>query len=298
MLPRRLAFLAGVVIGLVLPMTVLGVGATHSVCSSGSLLGWSGLVATPDEVTLAPPGGFVNDSWVQHVVVSSTFSFSTGGYSAYPINFSRADFGVTNWTLSSVVTSRAPGWGPDARCPADALGTGSLKGLGSGGCTGCEITPPTAGGVGNRLLLPSQFYYGTVPSVILNTSYSSIPAASFSWMETGGGVEWSSSASLQNLTTGIGPFYLNGSLLGLGVTAHFSTIRFGIPIHLLSGGTETYPGSYPLDYSGSWESVSLSITQTYVFPAATEQGDWSVYVAGAGSAFSPGGLLFVQTAAL
>jgi hypothetical protein len=88
------------------------------------------------------------------------------------------------------------------------------------------------------------------------------------------------------------PFYQSGQVIGLGVEIHVQFLYFGVPIHLLTGTTEVVTGSLQLEgpYTSGWtESI------TYVLPLSDDQGNWSAYVAGAGSPYPLGGLLLVQT---
>lgn len=296
MKPILIGLILGVSLGIALPATALGVGATHTVCVEGAVMGWSGLIATPTVVGLAPPGGLVNVSYSEHVTVSSTYSWTDSAASAEPVNDSSVDVGVSNWTLVSILAEQIPGWGPVVHCPTFSWGRGSLNGLVSGGCDGCQIAPPVPGGIGNRLEVPTQFYYDSVPSTILNASYTSSPAATFTWNGSARDVTWSSTGPLENLTSYVGPFYEGKVLVGLGVQVHYSSIHFGVPIQLTDGSREVIPASFPADIPGPWENATIAIDYSYVFPLSTSQGSWQVYVPGLGSPYATGGLLFVQTA--
>ncbi len=131
----------------------------------------------------------------------------------------------------------------------------------------------------------------------MNASYGSEPNASFTWHETGGGVTLSNLTGFAGLPVAISSFYEFGHLYGLNITFKQSGIKFGIPIHLTSGAMEDVTGSFPHDFP--WAPPGddyLSISMNYIFPADTAQGSWNVYLAGAGSPYSVGGLLFEQTA--
>lgn len=289
--PLSVGLALGLVVGAALPIVAFGVGTTHVVCSPGPVIGWSGPLATPFEVALAPPGGFVNLSY------NMPGEF---GWSDLPMNDSTADYGVYNWTVSSQNRTEALGWGSNAPCSQITLGVSATLGNPPppwGGCGGCQVAPPAPSGIGQRLSVPQQLFYSTLPTALMNATYGVTPNATITWNESNGGVTWSNPAGLSGLPVTIGPFYEFGRLYGLNVTLKQSEIRFGIPIHLITGGTETVPASFPLDFPYHYSEPNyLSITMTYVFPAATAQGTWEIYLAGAGSPYSVGGLLFEQTA--
>ena len=283
------AIALGIALGVAFPALALGVGATHVICTKGPVIGWSGALATPDMVSIAPPGGSVN----------SSYSVPGGsGYSAIPQNSSSAFFDVYNWTLNSTISSVALGWGSNAPCPGDSLGTGPVGGnVPWSGCGGCAVAAPAPSGVGQRLIIPQQVFYGSLPSALMNATYGMTPNASVTWNESGGGVTWTNSTGLSGLPVTFAPFYEYGALYGFAITLKQSGIHFGIPIHLITGGVENIAASFPQDLQRSSPGgVYLSITMTYVFPATTAQGTWAIYRAGAGSPFSVGGLLFEQTA--
>jgi|GEM_PF-3148834 len=281
----------GIAVGVAFPAIVLGVGVTHVVCTKGPMIGWSGALATPDMVSLAPPGGFVNSSYKVP---------GGSGYSTIPQNSSFGNFEVYNWTLNSTISSVALGWGANGPCPGDTLGTGPVGGnIPWGGCFGCPVAAPAPSGIGHRLIVPQQVFYCSLPSAIMEATYGAAPNATVTWNESGGGVTWRNSTGLLGLPVTFGPFYEHGVLYGFAITLTQSGIHFGIPIHLITGGVENISASFPQDFQWSPPGgVYLSITMTYVLPATTAQGTWAIYVAGAGSPFSVGGLLFEQTAGL
>ena len=288
----------GVIAGVVVPALVLGIGATHTACSLGPVIGSSGLLASPDDIALAPPGGFVNSSVYVLTVYNSSFRTAMGAYSLLPQNSSSSTFELLNWTLHSELSSSAFGWGSNSPCPAASWPPASgTAGGWTSSCSTCPIAAPAHAGVGQRLVVPPQFNAGGVPSAVINESYGPMPFASFAWGLTQGGIGWSSLPQPAAAKISVGPFYEHGQLFGLGVTLTSTGIQFGIPIHLLSGTEVVVPASFPADWPfGPPDGTNLTITMTYVFPATTGQGTWAVYLPGPGSPFSSGGLLFEQTA--
>jgi hypothetical protein len=298
---RRLGIVmaVGIACGIAIPLGVLGVGVTHTECSSGPIIGWSGPLLTPWDVALAPPGGYVNSSY-ELTSVSSNFSVQTGGGSTIPKNATTSDFEVDNWTMNSESSNQIPGWGAAVSCPPYILEEGyDTSGVtGISGCDGCQIVPSAPEGIGQRLLVPEEFYFNSTPSTVINASYNAPPIATFSFHQVPGGIQFSSPGNFSDLPFTDGPFYEFGQLYGFELTVVLSTIQFGVPIHFTNGTSETVPGAIPTDLTRiqSSESISFSIHMTYVFPFATAQGTWNVYAAGAGSPYSIGGLLFEQTA--
>ena len=277
--PARVGLAVGVAIGLVLTAGMLGTGATHLVCSQGPVIGWSGWLATPYTIPLAPPGGLVNSSFWIDIGGAPVY-----GESTVPQNFSSADTDTLNWSLHSENTATAPGWGSSTPCPGSDL----VMGPSAGGCGGCQVAPPATPGVGQRLEVPSRF---AVDSALINASYGTTPIASFSWTQAGEGTQWSNLGT-GAFPAGVGSFYEYGHLIGLYLQIQVSSIHFGVPIRLTSGTMEIFPASFPESVPGTGYAANM----TYVFPSVTDQGTWDVYAAGAGSPYSVGGLVFEQTA--
>jgi hypothetical protein len=254
---------------------------------------------TPWYVALAPPGAYVNASY-ELKFASTNFTVTEEGGSTFPSNVTNSQFEVDNWTLTSESSRVLPGWGPRISCAPYTLAGGpdTTDKVGSSGCGGCQVAPPVPGGVGQRLSVPEQFYYGSTPSTIINASYNSAPIASFSFQEVDGGIQSSSPGNFSGLPVTFGSFYEYGKLYGFELSVSMSTIQFGIPIHLTNGTSATVPEAFPAGLTGfqSAGTVSFSVQMTYVFPSATSEGTWNVYAAGSGSPYSVGGLLFEQTA--
>ncbi len=289
----------GVAVGLLIPALVLGVGATHLVCTVGPVIGSSGWIASPDAFALAPPGGFVNFSFYELTVFNSSSSSAWGSYSELPLNTSVMDFNAVNWTLHDENSSVAFGWGSNAPCRGVSLAPGfggAVPGL--SGCSG-PITQPAPAGVGQRLDVPLQFTACGLPSAVVNATYGSTPLATFSWVANATSVGWDDPPALQAIGASPGPFNEHGQLFGLAITLKATTIDFGVPIHLLNGSQEIIPASFPQDYPwGPPGGTNLTISWTYVLPMTTGQGTWSVYLPGDSGPFSPGGLLFEQTSSV
>jgi hypothetical protein len=158
------------------------------------------------------------------------------------------------------------------------------------------VASPIPAGVGNHLQIPSQLEYGTLNTTVFNAVYGPTPNASFSWNAAGNDLAESNLSGLSSLSANLTPYYQNGALFGLAITIHQTTEGFGIPIHLIKGGVEDVPGSFPAEMNpygdlhvGYWDN------NTYILPVSTDQGSWDVYVPGAGNETGPSGLLFVQT---
>ena len=297
--PLRTGLVIGVVVGLALAGAVLGVGATHIVCSAGPVLGQSGTLVTPLDVALAPPGGYVNASWLLKTVFSQNESVSILEWSTFPENSTRTDIFAYNWTLRGENSSTAPGWGSDSPCDGRTLIESGALANGSSGCGGCPIAPAVPAGVGQRTIVPEQFYYNGVPSVLINASYGEAPIASFSWNDTAGALTWSNPGGFDGLPVSLAPFYEFGVLYGLGITLSLSGIGFDVPIQLTNGQSITVPTSFPAAFNTQETSTTtMSITMTYILPLSTDQGSWNAYLPGDGGPFSLGGLLFEQTAAV
>lgn len=290
-----LGLVVGVVVGFLLPSAAFGVGASHTICSTGREIGWSGALATPDAIAMAPPGGFVVTQWWVYWFIETDHRSGEGGFNTAPVNSTSSWFDTVNWTLSSIVSSNEPGWGTSEHCLEYSYGFGSGNAsVGVSGCGGCPILPPVPQGIGNRLNLPDQFSYGNLSSVMINASYGPTPDGTFSWHMSG---NRSVLTGLTTLPVNTSLFYQNGAVLGLAITLHQRGTAFGIPFQLASGGTLNLPASLPTDISEGCACQSeMWINNTYILPIATDQGTWNVYWPGEGGPFSPAGLLFIQTA--
>jgi hypothetical protein len=288
----------GILIGVSLPVLVFGVGATHTICREGPILGTSGPLVAPFEVSVAPPGGLVDTTFALNTSFGGTPYSSFGGGLIQPENGTSAALWAYNWTLRGENSTTVAGWGPAVACTGrDLLASGSLAN-GSSGC-GCSIAPPVSAGVGQRVELPARLSYNGVPAVLLNETYGPTPIASFNWSENDSGVRWSNPGNFAGLPVTVGPFYEFNRLVGIGIFLHLSKISFGVPINITGGGVENLPASFPSAFGlSSGEEITMSIATAYILPADTDQGSWSVYLPGGGGPFSPGGLLFEQTAEL
>jgi hypothetical protein len=282
----------GVAVGLALPMGVLGIGITHQGCTVGPIIGWSGDLASPWYLALAPPGGFVNYSfWVQWTWSNHSYGF--GGYTDVPVNATDSDFDVYNWTLQSERPTQVWGLGPSTPCPKYVLGLVS-----AGWSCACIVAPPTPGGVGQRLVVPSPFYSGSTPSAVINASYDAGPIGSVTFQPMDGGIEWSNPGNLSGLPVTDGPFYEGGELVGLGFTIRMTTPHFGVPIRFVNGTVEDFTGTLPMNLwpTDPPQSMTYQCEMTYILPLTPTPQAWNIYAAGEGSPYSVGGLLFVQTA--
>ena len=291
------ALVAGCIAGLLIPVLVIGVGASHTVCSLGPAIGFSGPIASPTLLAIAPPGGLVNAS--SYVRTSNgTATTAYGSYTTTLVNSSVMDFEVVNWSLHSENSTSAFGWGSNSACPGLVLVPVGSRGVMSFGSAPGPVPAPEPGGVGVRTQVPPQFVANGVPSAIMNETYGASPIGSVDWAANAEGMEWEGpSPALAALGTGIGPYYVNHTLFGCGVTISFTEIRFGVPIQLLNGTRETVPASFPGDWPiGPAGATNMTIAMTYVFPVPSGGGSWNVYLAGEGGPLSPGGLLFEQTA--
>lgn len=285
------ALIIGITIGFAVTAVTLGLGVTHIVCNRGSPIGWSGTIASPYSIALAPPGGFVNASYSLTTVYNSSYRTGESGSSDLPMNSSWADIGALNWTLYSEGSSTALGWGSQAQCNGVILVPGPFF---QWSCGGCVISPPATPGVGQRLVVPPQFYNAS-PSAVINASYGPAPAATFTWSENQTAFEWSSPEGVSGFPGTAAPFSEFGRSFGIGITTIQSAIQFGVPIHLLSGGSELIPASFPQDWpAGPPGGTTMTITMTYVLPMSSGQGTWAVYLPGNGGPYSPGGLVFEQ----
>jgi hypothetical protein len=271
--PRRgftpaFAILVGGLIGTAVFVVGFGTLISHTECVPGPELGWSGPVNTPTGVYVPPPGGQIlyqgsvgNGSWATTVPEWNT----------------TAEFSLFNWTLRDNLSVEVAGTGPSISCPSTSLSASSL----GHGCAGCELAPGVPAGVGERVALPARFEYAGNSSTIFNASYPPSPIGNFTWHATVGGVASTESTALLNADLA---FASNGTTLVIHTS--FAGYGFGVPIHLLNGGTTTITGAFDEE---NW--------LTYLFPPDSDQGTWNVYAAGGSGAFAIGGYLFVQTAA-
>jgi hypothetical protein len=233
----------------------------HTACEAGGVLGSSGPLWTTLGVYVPPPGGSARG-----VSVLNGTGFGGGGQN------STAIFGTYNWTLVVNRTVQVAGSGVSENCPAD-----SLVALSDHATCICSLGPGVPAGIGQRVELNTTSWE---PSSVVDANYSATPVGSISWQVAGSGFDLDESASLAD--SGLLFRWVNQSL-DANLTTRLD--QFGIPIRLLSGGTEVVGGTFP-----------VNSTITYSFPAATDQGTWSVYSAGEGSPYPIGGYLFVQTA--
>lgn len=292
--PRTWGFAALIVIGVVAQTVALVTLTVHTVCVVGPVVGWSGPIASPEIVAMAPPGAFVTFSWWANTTYAGGVS-GLGGTSSVPLNSTESDFEVVNWTLNKLDTSVVYGIGPVETCQGDALvPTENISGAGISGCAGCPVVPAATAGVGSRLLIPSQFYYGDLPSAVINATYGPAPLGKFEWNMTGSEGSMTSSPALAQAGIGL-EFLTSGPVVGLGVTITAHSVHFGVPVRLVSGGTRIVPASFPENWPwGPKGATTFWVTDTYIFPATSAQGTWQVYLPGANSPLSPGGLLFEQ----
>jgi len=293
------AIAVGLVVGFAVSAIVLGVGTTHRVCSRGALVGWSGDLATPEAVGLAPPGGYVKFEWQS--IIQPLNGPGGGGLGGGPTlleNSTAGYYEVDNWTLYNVDTTYALGWGASPHCAnyMMGLGGGNNETIPWGGCAGCPIAPPTPAGVGERLEIPTQVQYGTLNTTILDASYGGTPNGTFSWYVQGGGVVETGLPGLSSLPVTLSSFYSKDTLFGLAITIRQTSESLDIPMHMTRGGVTDIAGSFPADWDLSGGlSVHYWDNNTYVLPLSTDQGSWAIYVPGSGAGIGLNGLLFVQT---
>lgn len=283
------SLMVGLAIGVTLPISVIALSPGGETCGPGTILGWSGPVATPIIVAIPPPGGLVN--WSASLTAPPGSPYTPGSdSSAGPVNDTVAAYMIYNWTLGSIKASRTTGFLRSADCPLyDLRATANL----GGGCTGCVIAPAVSQGVGQRSVIPASFNTGQTTSVLLNASYPSIPLASFTWSYTlSGGVVIQTGDNLSALFSTVGLFRENGSVVGLGLRVVLDSVGFGVPVMLVGGGSSVYPSGVPEGFPGATLVVSL----TYILPLSSEQGTWQVFAAGGSSGQPLGGYLFEQTA--
>lgn len=272
--------------------------AAHQVCSVGAVIGYSGTLATVQWLAVAPPGGYANlTEWNQITTringgTTSTFGEGFTGFT----NGSVAALYTFNWTMNAVTLAWAPGFGAAASCPAYSLTPTAPSSGPWERCVGCWTTPQVPAGVGDRVVLPSNFSVDGIPSSEFNASYAAQPIGSFGWSFSNGTLvgPWSS-GSLDG--SGLGwtnnlQWYDSIEYLPLTFSVPPSQMGIGIPIHLSAGGEVVAPVSVGAVLPGwtSWFNV------TYDFPVSTDQGTWDVYQAAPGSPESIGGMLFEQTA--
>lgn len=286
--PITIALVIGVAAGLATPGIALGF---HFDCIRGARVGWSGYIRTPYMVAVPPPGGFVN--------FTASFWNVTGGYGStdsrdYPSSNIVVSDQNRNWSLYHQQSKLVVGLGQNPSCPANVL---TVSGYPADWATGTLPNTSTPAGIGERSTVPSQYSFDIEPlagpTAVLNGSYGLQPLLNFSWHQVGVGfVSVTSTEALGNLSISVKPIWNGTVFVGLGLTTNLTEIQFGIPILAQSGSLGIYVASLPSD-SPNW---GLLNHVTYVFPSSTDQGTWSIYAAGAGSAFPLGGYLFEQTA--
>ncbi len=290
-LPRSLFLVAltvGMAIGLSVPVLGLGVGRYHTVCVTGKVLGWSGPIEAPTAIAVSPPGGLINFSVRQtDSALSGYAGLGTAG-SAFPVNGTGYVSSVRNWTLRAETAEKVFGWGDNQSCGSHVLTASTTEWASYVGTLAAGAAPP---GIGERSATPSQLD-GPWPSVELSGSYGQSPIGTFTWHASGDQVTFSSSPDLSFLFHSVRRELVNGSFIGLGLVANFSEIGFGVPIG--EGGTSL--GTFAATEPGGFPGVSLNTQLTYILPADDDQGTWSVYYAGSGSAFPLGGYLFERIA--
>lgn len=290
------ALVAGVALGLLVPAVAFGVGATHVVCVVGGVTGWSGPLASPVDIALAPPGGYETYSWSLATKWSSTDWTGTSGSSSLLANWSRVDFYYLNWTYQPESSRLVPGWGSTHPCSGLVRASDNAAGVPFGGCGACVIANATPAGVGQRLNVPQPANSAGTLLANVNLSYASSPVGSVDFEATSaGGLQWSESPAVRGLPITTGPFYENGQLFGLAITLTQDELAFGVPIHFLNGSNKVLPTSLPNGWPiGPAGATILQVVVTYILPVSSGQGSWSVYLAGPGPGVSAGGLLFEQ----
>lgn len=291
------AVAVGVAAGACLPAASYGLFLTHVVCSKGSELGSSGPIETPFSIAAAPPGGmmlFTDNWWDNWTQGDSWYSYgSTRGTFGDPVNNTQLDFGVYNWTLNAVGSSIALGPGSSTACPHEALTPGPSTLF-----EGAAILPPVPAGVGNRVVVPSNLSVSSpypllagVSSAVVNGSYSPTPAFTFTWSGSTSGVLLPVPSTIP-FPLQFGEYQVGGSVVGLSLQINVPVVSFGVPVHLVAGGTTVIPASLQLNDPNMTAWLG---SVTYIFPLTTDQGTWSAYIAGADSHYPLGGLLFVRT---
>lgn len=272
-------------------VTVTGLEA-HVTCLQGRELGSADGIASVNWLVVAPPGGLARFSeWTQttaniggsKVAYGAGYSGSTNGSIAY-LTF-------LNWTLFSVGSSQTSGRTGPGGCPPWKL----VPDLPAAGSALFGVTPPVMPGVGAHVTLPSSLPgYGNSSS-IFNGTYAPLPLGNFSWSLSGDDTYMTDSPSLT--AAGVNPVLIfpgntSQEYVALSYSIPPSDMGLGIPVQLLTGATQTLASSVSaLHPTGtSWYNV------TYIFPVATDQGTWNVFVAAPDSPYSIGGLLFEETA--
>jgi hypothetical protein len=287
----------GVAVGISFPVVALSSSApSHTVCVRGALEGWSGTLLMVDEIYVAPPGGWVQSSnWAESTYWVNGSRVSSGGGGFGIGNDTYSDMGVQNWSMYAQSSRTVSGAGSVGACLPYTLvdsPLGNATDVPFGGCGGCEIAPAVPGTIGTRTNLPTNFTFDGLPTSTYDAYYSAQPLGTLTWSTSdSGNPSWSLSSSL--IALGLIPeAYYNPTwgLEGVGLTFSIPLggMAYGIPIHLLNGTVETVDASVSDLYPG----VTFTDSVTYIFPTATEQGDWEVFGAGSGSPISIGGFLF------
>jgi len=287
-----ISIVCGVAIALVATEVVLPISLrpaeTHFDCLAGAVLGSSGPTPTTLAVSVAPPGGF--DNTVLSVNNGSVSNTTTGAGIYGSWNDSRAFFEMFNWTLYSVRPVATAESNAPRSCAPYVLDAGPA--LGNGTISNVSIAPALSNTTFTYEDLPGNFSSQGLPSVRFDASYPSGPVGAFAWTARGYS-EWSFGTPIRQLFPSL--YYAQNASYpeGLAITLNVSSSQFGfgVPIHLLTGGTLVVPANDSIALPGS----SVSLTITYVFPNVTDQGTWAVFEVGAGSPMSIGGLYFLRT---
>ncbi len=271
----------GIAAGVLLSGAVLGVGVTHLECSQGSVVGWSGSLATPIALGIPPPGGLVN------------WSFSLGSSSGsmqQPVNSTSFDYAVMNWTAVAETPITVAGWGPSAAgCPSLRL---VYPITANGGCAGCSLAPGVPGGIGEKTVIPEVVSLGSVETPYLNASYPTLPLGTFSWNIVGGGGIYTDFSNLTQFGGAARAYqqYPGAPFSGLELNVVVHDVGFGVPIHLRNGTLVILPSDTP-----QWSpGTGLDLQISYIFPGAGDNRTWAMYAAGAGSPYPLGGYLFEE----
>lgn len=288
----RTALVLGISVGLALPVLASGAPFMHIVCTTGAPVGTSGVVNSPVGLFEAPPGGqlmYHFTWWRNWTVGGEWFSDSTASGTDVPVNNTSSIFVQSQWNLSAVSGELTWGFGSLEACPSHVLDRGYAMNT----CVACPVLPAVPAGIGNRVEISSNTLQGFAgPWVVLNGSYTPVPAFDFNWSYGPRGLVYAASANTPQ-DVSFAPFYNGSVVVGLALEVNVPMAQFGVPIQLFSGGATVVPSSTPTEgpFSSGWFAHV-----SYIFPVATTQGEWSVYSPGEGSAFPLGGFAFVQTA--
>lgn len=297
------ALAVGIAVGVALSVLALGASVahpTHVVCVEGPVLGWSGPLASPETIGVAPPGGYV-DYYVDVFNPGQTNYTGSFEEAPSPSNVTNADLQVFNWTLRSQATSTVSGSGPAVFCAKVVLvPTQNIPASDPSNRTMWPVLPSVAAGVGHRTVVPSQFNVGTIPSVSIDESYPLTPIGNFTWDIAKNDTEWSITPDpalihMRDLRLEPWNWPPTGGFFGTEIALSIANFSFGVPIHLLNGTEETVPASFPANWI--WNTTGHTVFAgelDYMIPMTTGEGTWEVYLAGGGDSLSPGGLLFEQ----